>query len=47
MNEVTEPMMHVWMAPVSGGPLVPDPSAGSEVEAAVRMPALNPPNGTA
>ncbi len=47
VNEVTEPMMHVWMAPVSGGPLVPDPSAGSEVEAAVRMPALNPPNGTA
>lgn len=47
VNEVTQPMMHVWMTPVPGGPLVPDPPALSEVEAAARMPALNPPNGTA
>jgi hypothetical protein len=46
-NQVTEPMMHVWMAPVSGGPLAPDPPALSEVEAAAQMPLLNPANGTA
>jgi hypothetical protein len=46
-NEVTQPMMHVWMTPVSGGPLTPDPPALSEVEAAAQMPQLNPPNGTA
>jgi hypothetical protein len=46
-NRVTQPMMHVWMTPVSGGPLTPDPPALSEVEAAVQMPPLNPTNGTA
>ena len=46
-NQVTQPMMHVWMTPVSGGPLAPDPPALSEVEAAAQMPALNPQNGTA
>lgn len=46
-NQVTEPMMHVWMTPVAGGPLAPDPPALSEVEAAASMPVLNPPNGTA
>jgi hypothetical protein len=46
-NQVTQPMMHVWMTPVSGGPLTPDPPALSEVEAAAQMPALNPQNGTA
>jgi hypothetical protein len=47
VNEVTQPMMHVWMTPVSGGPLAPDPPALSEVQAALTMPALNPPNGAA
>jgi hypothetical protein len=47
VNKVTQPMMHVWMTPVTGGPLTPDPPAVSEVEAAAQMPALNPPNGTA
>ncbi len=47
INQVTQPMMHVWMTPVSGGPLAPDPPAISEVEAAAQMPPLNPPNGTA
>jgi hypothetical protein len=46
-NQVTQPMMHVWMTPVSGGPLAPDPPALSEVEAAAHMPELNPLNGTA
>jgi hypothetical protein len=46
-NRVTQPMMHVWMTPVSGGPLTPDPPALSEVEAAAEMPPLNPPNATA
>jgi len=47
VNEVTQPMMHVWMTPVEGGPLAPDPSALSEVQGALKMPVLNPPNATA
>jgi hypothetical protein len=47
VNQVTQPMMHVWMIPVSGGPLAPDPAARSEVEAAARAPSPNPPNATA
>jgi hypothetical protein len=47
VNQVTQPMMHVWMVPVSGGPLAPDPPALSEVEAATQAPAPNPPNATA
>jgi hypothetical protein len=46
-NQVTQPMMHVWMTPISGGPLAPDPPALSEVEAAAQTPPLNPLNGTA
>jgi hypothetical protein len=46
-NQVTQPMMHVWMTPVSGGPLAPDPPALSEVKAAATMPVLTPSNGTA
>jgi hypothetical protein len=46
-NQVTQPMMHVWMTPVSGGPLAPDPPALSEVKAAATMPVLSPPNGIA
>jgi hypothetical protein len=47
VNKVTQPMMHVWMTPVSGGPLAPDPPALTEVKAALKMPVLNPPNGRA
>ena len=47
LNQVTQPMMHVWMIPVSGGPLAPDPTALSEVEAAAQAPTPNPPNATA
>jgi hypothetical protein len=46
-NRVTQPMMHVWMTPVTGGPLAPDPPARSEVKAAANMPVLSSPNGTA
>jgi hypothetical protein len=47
VNKVTQPMMHVWMTPVPGGPLAPDPPALNEVEAALKMPVLSPVNGTA
>jgi hypothetical protein len=46
-SRVTPPMMHVWMTPVDGGPLAPDPSALSEVQGALKMPVLSPPNATA
>jgi hypothetical protein len=46
-NAITAPMMHVWMNPVTGGPLAPDPSARSEVLGALTAPVLSPPNGTA
>ena len=47
VNKVTQPMMHVWMVAVTGGPLAPDPPARSEVQAAARAPAPNPPNAMA
>ena len=40
-------MMHVWMTPVSGGPLTPDPPALDEVQGALKMPVLSPPNAAA
>ena len=43
MNKVTQPMMHVWMTPVSGGPLAPDPPPLNEVEAAVEGADAEPP----
>jgi hypothetical protein len=46
-NKTTAPMMHVWLVPVSGGPLAPDPPALSEIEAAGGLPALTPVNGPA
>jgi hypothetical protein len=46
-NQVTQPMMHVWLTPVTGGPLAPDPPARSEVQSARQMPPLAQPNGTA
>jgi hypothetical protein len=46
-NQTTQPMMHVWLTSVSGGPLAPDPPAIDQVVAANQMPALNPPNGIA
>jgi hypothetical protein len=46
-NRTTQPMMHVWLTSVTGGPLAPDPPAVDQVVAANQMSALNPPNGTA
>ncbi len=46
-NRVTEPMMHVWLDPVPGGPLSPDPDPVSEVLAAYRLQPSTPSNGTA
>jgi hypothetical protein len=46
-NRVTPPMMHVWMTPVTGGPLAPDPSARSEILGALSEQTLSQPNGTA
>ncbi len=46
-NKSTMPMMHVWVAPVSGGPLAPDPPAVSEVVAAAQLPLLPTPNAQA
>jgi hypothetical protein len=46
-NRTTAPMMHVWLAPVSGGPLAPDPPAADEIAAANQLPALTPSNGVA
>lgn len=47
VNHVTPPMLHIWLAPVAGGPLATDPGAWAEVDAASRLPALSRPNGTA
>lgn len=47
VNQVTQPMMHVWLTPVPGGPLAPDPSGASEIKAADAVPVLSTPNGTA
>ena len=46
-NKTSQPMMHVWLTPVAGGPLSPDPSGVNEVMAAAHMPVLSTPNGTA
>jgi hypothetical protein len=47
VNRTTSPMMHVWMTPVAGGPLVPDPSPVAQVVAAAQMESSSPVNGTA
>ena len=46
-NHVTQPMLHVWLAPIAGGPLTVDASNAAVVQAASRLPALNPPNAQA
>jgi len=47
VNTVTQPMMHVWLTSVPGGPLAPDPPAMDQVLAARAAPAPSPPNGRA
>jgi hypothetical protein len=46
-NHVSQPMLHVWVAPIPGGPLVVDASNAQVVQAAEALPAPNPPNPTA
>jgi hypothetical protein len=46
-HRVTQPMIHVWLAPIPGGPLAVDASDSQVVAAADRLPAVNPANGTA
>jgi len=46
-NKTTEPMMHIWLTPVPGGPLAPDPPAPAEITAANQVPAPHPANATA
>ena len=46
-NHVTSPMMHVWLTPVQGGPLVVDVSDSQAVAAAEAMPLLSPLNAKA
>lgn len=46
-NRTTTPMMHVWLTPVSGGPLAPDPPARDEVAAANRLTTADASNGIA
>jgi hypothetical protein len=47
VNKLTEPMLHVWMTPVDGGPLAVDPGGVSEVVGAAQSPTPSPVNGTA
>lgn len=47
VTKVTQPLMHVWLAPVPGGPLAVDPNGLEQVLAASRLPPLTKPNGTA
>jgi hypothetical protein len=46
-NRVTQPMLHVWLAPVTGGPLTVDASNAQVVAAAARLPIPSPANPTA
>jgi len=46
-NHISQPMIHVWLAPVPGGPLTVDASSAQVAQAAGQLPAPNPPNPTA
>ena len=47
VQRTTPPLIHVWLAPVPGGPLALDPSVRDQVVAADSLPPLAKPNGTA
>jgi hypothetical protein len=47
VNHVTQPMIHVWLAPLPGGPLVVDAPDAQVVAAAQQLTVPNPPNSTA
>jgi hypothetical protein len=42
VNRVTQPMIHVWLAPVDGGPLLVDAPDADVVAAATRLPVADP-----
>ncbi len=46
-NHVTEPMLHIWLAPVPGGPLTVDASNSQVVQAAEQLPVPSPANAAA
>jgi hypothetical protein len=46
-NHISQPMLHVWLAPVAGGPLVVDATDAQVVQAAEQLPAPSPLNPTA
>jgi hypothetical protein len=46
-NHVTQPMIHVWLAPISGGPLAVDAPDAQVVAAADGLTAPSPANPTA
>jgi len=46
-NHISQPMIHVWLAPVPGGPLTVDAPNPEVVQAADQLPTPNPPNPTA
>jgi hypothetical protein len=46
-NHISQPMIHVWLAPVPGGPLTVDASNAQVAQAAGQLPTPNPPNPTA
>jgi hypothetical protein len=47
INHVSQPMIHIWLAPIPGGPLVVDASNAQVVQAAGQLPTPSPPNPTA
>lgn len=46
-NHLSQPMIHVWLAPVPGGPLVVDASDAQVIQAAEQLPTPSPPNPAA
>jgi hypothetical protein len=46
-NHISQPMIHVWLAPVPGGPLVVDATDAQAVQAAEQLPIPSPQNPTA
>ncbi len=47
VNRVSQPMIHVWLAPVPGGPLTVDASSRQVLEAADKLQARSVPNPVA
>ena len=46
-NHVSQPMIHVWLAPIPGGPLAIDAPDAQVIGAAEQLPAPSPANPTA